>query len=231
MAGETIKSEAVCLNIRPWSRTSHVVSWLTPQGPVTTLVKGAVRPKSAFLGQYDLNYTCEIVYYARGGAELRALRECSPLRPRESLRQNLAALALADRFRHLARVFAVQGSSAAAEYDLLTAALDELEIYAEKGPETSENPLSLLLDFELKTLEAAGLLPQIDSSGGELALRGERRMPISPTVAQCLAAPRHEKNLAVLLEAARVIGVYYSLHAEEAADGRRQILQLISSST
>ena len=57
MAGETGKSEAICLDIRPWSRTSHVVEWLTPHGKIRTLVKGAVRPKSAFLGQYDLNYT------------------------------------------------------------------------------------------------------------------------------------------------------------------------------
>ena len=65
MAGEIIKTHGIVLSIHPWSQTSHVVTWLTPDhGPVTTLVKGAVRPKSAFLGQYDLNYTCEIVYYA-----------------------------------------------------------------------------------------------------------------------------------------------------------------------
>ena len=46
MAGETTKTEAVCLDIRPWSRTSHIVRWMTPDGPVTTVVKGAVRPKS-----------------------------------------------------------------------------------------------------------------------------------------------------------------------------------------
>ena len=49
MAGETTKTEAICLDIRPWSRTSHIVRWMTPEGPVTTVVKGAVRPKSAFL--------------------------------------------------------------------------------------------------------------------------------------------------------------------------------------
>ena len=55
---------------------------MTSEGPVTTVVKGAVRPKSAFLGQYDLNYTCEIVYYSRAKGELHALRECSPLSTR-----------------------------------------------------------------------------------------------------------------------------------------------------
>ena len=34
MAGETVKSEAICLSVRPWSQTSHVVAWLTPRGKV-----------------------------------------------------------------------------------------------------------------------------------------------------------------------------------------------------
>ena len=34
MAGETVKAEAVCLRIVPWSRTSHIVQWLTPTGKV-----------------------------------------------------------------------------------------------------------------------------------------------------------------------------------------------------
>ena len=80
MAGETIKTKGIVLDIHPWSRTSHVTTWLTPDhGPVTTLVKGAVRPKSSFLGQYDLFYTCELVYYARAKSELHAIREVSPL--------------------------------------------------------------------------------------------------------------------------------------------------------
>ena len=36
MAGETVKTAAVCLRIVPWSRTSHIVQWLTPAGKVTT---------------------------------------------------------------------------------------------------------------------------------------------------------------------------------------------------
>ena len=99
MAGETLKTEAVCLRIYPWSRTSHIVHWLTPHGRLATVVKGATRPKSAFLGQYDLNYTCEIVYYLGSRGDLHALRECSPEIARASLRGNLAALLLADHMR------------------------------------------------------------------------------------------------------------------------------------
>ena len=50
MAGEIVKTQGIVLAVYPWSQTSHVVTWLTPDhGPVTTLVKGAVRAKSAFV--------------------------------------------------------------------------------------------------------------------------------------------------------------------------------------
>ena len=76
MAGEIIKTTGTVLAIHPWSRTSHVVAWLTPDhGVVSTLVKGAVRAKSAFLGQYDLLYTCDLLYYARASGDLHALHQ------------------------------------------------------------------------------------------------------------------------------------------------------------
>ena len=102
MAGETIRSEAICLDIRPWSKTSHVVSWLTPVGKVTTVAKGAERPKSYFLGQYDLNYTCDILYYAGAKGEIHALRDCVPVARRDDLRDDYRVLALAGYFRRLA---------------------------------------------------------------------------------------------------------------------------------
>ena len=126
MAGETLKTEAICLDIRPWSRTSHVVSWLTPNGRLLTVVKGAVRPKSSFLGQYDLNYTCEILYYARAKGELHALRDCVPLELRESLRSNYKALALAGYFRQLVSELAPSGPDCRSWFSLLSSSLSTL---------------------------------------------------------------------------------------------------------
>ena len=124
MAGETIGSRAICLSIVPWSRTSHVVSWLAPRGKVTTVAKGAVRPKSWFLGQYDLNYTCDILYYAHGRGDIHALRDCVPVERRDALRDDFRALALAGYFRRLASDFAPQGPDSAAWHDALASALD-----------------------------------------------------------------------------------------------------------
>ena len=154
MAGETIRTDAICLDIRPWSRTSHVVTWLTPVGKVATVVKGAVRPKSAFLGQYDLNYTCDILYYARAQGELHALRDCVPLDLRESLRGNYRALAMAGYFRQLVGELAPSGPDCRPWYDLLSSTLSTLS--------TPSTPSTLVL-FELRVLELAGLKP--DFSG------------------------------------------------------------------
>ncbi len=221
MAGETVKSEAVCLRIVPWSRTSHVVSWLTPSGKVATVVKGAARPKSAFLGQYDLNYTCEIVYYARARGELHALRECAPLETRDALRGSYRALVLADHFRALAEELSPAGPEAGDWLSLLSSALDGLA-------SGRDDLLSAMLEFEIAALNLAGLSPELEADEGSFTLRGERKMPVSREVARCIRAPGSEKNRQILLDAARVIGVFYSFHLDCALDARRTVLRLIS---
>ena len=227
MAGETVKAEAVCLRIVPWSRTSHIVQWLTPAGKVTTVVKGAVRPKSFFLGQYDLNYTCEIVYYARGKGELHALRECTPLVFREGLRGDYRALALAGYFRASVSDHAPQGPEAADWRRLLEASLDAL---AGRGAAEDATAFFVgeLLEFERNVLKLAGLLPEIELGGGTAALRGERTIPVPAAVARCLENPRGEKKTEILLDAARVFGVFYAFHLDSAVDARRSVLKVIS---
>jgi len=239
MAGETIKTRAVCLAIRPWSRTSHVTAWLTPAGCVTTVVKGAVRPKSAFLGQYDLNYSCEILYYARAKGELHALRECTPLERRDALRDDFRALALADWFRRLALDLAPTGPDAAAWFELLEKSLDGLgglgspELADHQLPTTlcplpTANYLQRLLDYELSVLNLAGLAPEFGSEDGVFHLRGERNIPVTPEVLRCLESPKDENNLKILVDTARAIGVYYAFHLDCAPDVRRTVLRMIS---
>ena len=225
MAGETIKTEAVCLAIHPWSRTSHIVRWMTPDGPVATLVKGAVRPKSAFLGQYDLNYTCETVYYARARGELHALRECSPLNARERLRGSYRALVLAEYMRAQVAALAPHGADAADWFALLEGALDDL---AAGGCEDGAELVRALLAFELRVLALAGLSPEIEAESGAFVLRGERQMPVSSEVARCIRRPEDEKNYQILVDAARAIGVFYTFHLDSAPEIRRTVLRMIS---
>ena len=221
MAGETIKTDAICLRIFPWSRTSHIVSWLTPAGKITTSVKGALRPKSMFLGQYDHNYTCEIVYYvgARGG--VHALRECSPVDMRCGLRDDFRSLALADYYRSLVGELSPSGPECEQWYELLETFLSAL-------PQNGvEKRLAELLSFEMEVLDIVGLKPAISAGSGGFELRGERIMPVSFEIAECLKNPRNEKNLQILLDASRVIGVFYKFHVDCSSEIRRTVLSLI----
>ena len=228
MAGETVRSEAICLSIAPWSRTSHVVSWLTPSGPVATAAKGAARPKSWMLGQYDLNYTCDILYYARARGDVHALRECAPIARRDALRGDWRALALAGYFRSLAARFAPQGPDCAAWHRSLTDALDALADEAAGAPRFSGGLLALMLRFELEALHLMGLSPEIEAQSGAFALSGERRIPVPEDVAAYLRDPtRPAENRNTPLDAARVIGVFYQFHADCPLDVRRTVLGMI----
>ena len=220
-AGETAKSTAICIAVHPWSRTSHVVRWLTPDGPVTTVVKGAMRPKSAFLGQYDLNYTCEIVYYLRAQGEVHALRECVPLNLREDLRGDFRLLALADYFRRQIIDNAPCGPEAAEWYDLAERSLTGL--ISSPAPN-----LAKLVAFELEVLHLAGLSPEMEADEGVFSLRGQRKISVSAEVAKAIRDPLSEKNPQILVDAARVIGVFYTFHLDCAPQARRIVLQLIS---
>ena len=243
MAGETVKSEAICLQIHPWSQTSHVVSWLTPAGKVTTVVKGAERPKSYLLGQYDLNYTCEILFYARGRGDVHALREASPLKLREGLRESYRALALAGYWRQLVGELAPAGAECAAWYRLLEGELDRLEARVrEDADQTGAGFVQTLVVFELEVLKLAGLQPDFSgydrtagwsAFGVEIgafgAAAGGRQIRISREVAEFLENPRvAPKNPEIPLDAARVISVFYQFHLDCASDVRRTVLKLIS---
>lgn len=219
MAGETKKTKAICLNIHPWSKTSHIVSWITPEGKITTAVKGAVRPKSAFLGQYDLNYECEIVYYLGAKGDVHALRECSPTILREELRASYRKLLLAEHFRAVANALAPAGPDAGEWFKLLSDSLDNIS--------TGDNLIAEMLTFEIKALRLAGLSPEIEAASGSFALRGERKIPISREVADCIKTPHKEKKLEILLDASRVIGVFYTFHLDEIPRTRRFVLQAI----
>ena len=232
MAGETIKTEAICLDVRPWSRTSHVVSWLTPNGKVVTVVKGAVRAKSQFLGQYDLNYTCDIVYYARAKGELHALRECVPVEMREGLRSDYRKLALAGYMRQLVAELAPMGEECGAWYELLRRDLDDIR------PKTED-----LIQFELEVLGLSGLAPDFSKfdknsewsafsiETGAFGAAEGRCIRLSREVAEYLeTGAKNAKSSQTPLDAARVIGVFYQFHLDCAVDVRRMVLEMISSS-
>ena len=150
-----LNTQAIALRIRPFSRTSHVVTWLSPDhGRVTTVVKGACRPKSAFLGQYDLFVTCELLFYRREHDGLHAIRECCPLARSDGLRGDWRRVSAAGYCADLAARALPPGQEAVGAYALLAATLDRLA----DGP--AQDAESLLV-YELALLRHLGLEPQL----------------------------------------------------------------------
>ena len=233
MAGETIKTRGIVLDIRPWSQTSHVTTWLTPDhGPVTTLVKGAVRPKSAFLGQYDLFYTCELIYYARASGELHAIREACAENMREWMRGDFRATALASYAAHLVREHCPHGTEAAEWFALLERTLDGLN-----GCQSLEGAL---VAFETGFLALAGLSP--DFSGADLSRESVpfaidlgrvgqgTKTVLVPCGAVRLLSDGGAADASATGDAVRFLGLFLRYHIDMPPEIRRNTVRLMQRS-
>jgi DNA repair protein RecO (recombination protein O) len=153
---EILSTPAIVLRWHEVTNTSRIVQWLTPaHGRIATLIKGSQRPRSAFLGQYDLYQTCELLFYARDRDGLHIARECAPLRPRPELRRrwraalaasHAAALVLGALPRH-APVPEVQA--------WLDALLDDLSAH--------DHHPAVLAWFELHLLDRLGVAPRLET--------------------------------------------------------------------
>ena len=234
MAGEIIKTDGIVLAIHPWSRTSHIVTWLTPDhGCVTTLVKGAVRPKSAFLGQYDLFYTCDLLYYARARGDMHALRETTPRNLRESLRGRWRETAIAGYAAGLVKDLAPANGESAAWFEFFSSLLDRLETQ-------SLRPLLELVRLEMDILRLAGWSP--DFSGMDKSADwtpfaidhgrcgdGTRTVRLSPRTVAVLVRPDASSHAQETVEdAVRFLGVFLSYHLDAPPDVRRSLVTLLT---
>ncbi len=149
-----IKTQAIVLKMAPYSETSRIVTWLTAEhGRLTTLIKGSQRRKSLFLGQYDLFYTCELLFYFRLHQGVQIIKECSPLKSRPVFRSRWRATACASYFAHLAARIAPPSAPHPELFRLLDAALDALM--------EARDLEACLFWFELKIMDLMGLAPQL----------------------------------------------------------------------
>ncbi|MDA0989187.1 MAG: DNA repair protein RecO [Verrucomicrobia bacterium] len=155
-----LKTEAVVLRTIPYSNTSLVAIWLTESGQrLATLIKGARRPKSAFLGQLDLFYRCELLYYRRHRDGLHMISACSPIDNRSALRQDWRACAAASYVSHLLQQTATEGDGSHPQlFRLADQTLSHLT--------TSSKCQELMYWFELQLLSMLGFAPQLDSCAG-----------------------------------------------------------------
>jgi DNA repair protein RecO (recombination protein O) len=150
------KDIAIALRIHPFGNTSRIVVWLSQtHGKLATLVKGSQRERSLFLGQYDLFYTCELLFYAREHRNLHILKECYPLEMRPVFRTDWRACAVASYAAGALDRAMPFGPAPAGLYALLTDTLDRLAVHT-PGP-------AFLPRFELLLLQELGLAPNGDA--------------------------------------------------------------------
>jgi DNA repair protein RecO (recombination protein O) len=148
------KTEAIVLKWHPVTNTSRIVSWFTrDHGRITTMIKGSQRPNSLFLGQYDLFYTCELLYYTHERNDLHHTRECSPLKLRENLRNDWRAAAAASFFTDIVLRVCPPRASHSDIYELLDQALDEINQHGVN--------FAIFFWFELRLLQVLGHAPQL----------------------------------------------------------------------
>lgn len=147
-----LKDEAIALRIYPFGNTSRIVVWLSrTHGKLATLVKGSQREKSLFLGQFDLFYTCEILFYAREQRNLHILKECVPLETRAAFRSDWRACAAASYAAGALDRAMPFGPAPTGLQALLADTLDRLAART-PGP-------AFLPRFELRLLQELGLAP------------------------------------------------------------------------
>jgi DNA repair protein RecO (recombination protein O) len=151
-----LKTQAIALRIAPFAETSRIVTWLTADhGRLATIIKGSQRRKSQFLGQYDLFYTCELLFYLRRYQGVHIVKECTPLKPRDALRSRWRAAACASYFAWLAARISPPYAPHPELFRLLDKALDAF---------SAEPNLSACLNwFELKIMAVLGVAPQLQT--------------------------------------------------------------------
>ena len=151
------RTSGVILRTRPLTETSLIVNWLTPDlGRISTLAKGARRPKSSFRGKLDLFFGAEFSFHRSRRSELHTLREVSLSTTRPALRTDLERLQQAAYFVNLLEQTTERETPLPEYHRLFEEALGFLEAHAPRA--------QTVFAFEFRLLEILGLEPDIEGS-------------------------------------------------------------------
>ena len=149
-----LRTDAVLLRVFPYSESSQVLVWLSRDfGKITTLAKGAQRPKNRMIGHFDLFYTCEVLFYEKKERTVHIMKECSALKDRESFRSDWRACATASYLSNLLYRINPAQAHQAGIYESLDWSLD----YLDRG----NAAVQFVFWYELKLLRLLGLDPRI----------------------------------------------------------------------
>lgn len=152
------RAKGLILRTRPLTETSLIVNWLTADaGRISTVAKGARRPKSTLRGKLDLFFSAEFTFARSRRSELHTLREVRLAETHGALRRDVDLLQQAAYAAAFIERATERETPVPEVYELMTRFLPELT----RHPWRTES----VLWFELKLLAVLGLQPDIDTAG------------------------------------------------------------------
>lgn len=151
------RAQGIILRTRPFTETSLIVNWLTPElGRISTVAKGARRQKSPFRGKLDLFYGAEFSFSRSRRSELHTLSEVSLKETHPALRRDLGYVQQASYCAALIEQVTEKETPLPAIFELLRSFLSAL-------PQRPPQPRNIFA-FELKLLVELGLQPEPEES-------------------------------------------------------------------
>src|SRR5258708_28777500 len=146
------RTSGIILRVRPYTETSLIVQWLTRDcGRISTLARGARRPKSPFRGKLDLFFQAELSFQRSRNSTLHSLREVVVREMNKKLRTNPNLLQQTAYAAHLIEH--------ATETDTPVPAVHELFIRFMECLGDGNTGAVLVMAFEVKFLAELGLPP------------------------------------------------------------------------
>ena len=148
------KATGIILRVRPYSDTTLIVHWLTPDlGRLATIAKGARRPKSPFRGQLDLFYSAEFSFARSARSDLHTLREVKTFETHSRLRTDFAYVAQAS----YAAALIEQATEPEAPLPILHQHFTQFLAVLPERPAQAQSIFAL----EMKVLHDLGLAPNL----------------------------------------------------------------------
>jgi DNA repair protein RecO (recombination protein O) len=153
----TERAHGLILRTRPFTETSLIVNWLTPEfGRISTVAKGARRTKSPFRGKLDLFYEGDFSFQRSRRSELHTLREVVLRETNTALRHELGYLHQASYCGTLIEQTTETQTPVPEIYELFLGFIHAL-------PKQPPKPRTVFA-FELKLLNTLGLSPDMEDS-------------------------------------------------------------------
>jgi DNA repair protein RecO (recombination protein O) len=151
------RAHGLVLRTRRLTETSLIVNWLTPElGRLSTVAKGALRPKSPLRGKLDLFYEADFSFTRSRRSELHTLREVSLRETHAPLRRELGYVQQASYCAALIEQTTERETPLPGIFELMNGFLGHLS----KQPPQAQT----IFAFELKLLVELGQQPDISKT-------------------------------------------------------------------